>query len=99
MLEVKLPGLDLKNPIMPASGCFGFGREFSEYYDLSVLGSVMIKATTVAPRFGNPTPRVAETYGGMSFISPSVVCTGGEGEGQESSVAQRELASVSRRQY
>lgn len=65
MLQVKLPGLDLKNPIMPASGCFGFGREFSEYYDLSVLGSIMIKATTVAPRFGNPTPRVAETYGGM----------------------------------
>lgn len=65
MLRVKLPGLDLKNPIMPASGCFGFGREFAEYYDLSILGSIMIKATTVTPRFGNPTPRVAETYGGM----------------------------------
>ena len=65
MLQVKLPGLDLKNPIMPASGCFGFGREFAEYYDLSLLGSIMIKATTVSPRFGNPTPRVAETYGGM----------------------------------
>ena len=61
MLQVKLPGLDLKNPIMPASGCFGFGREFAEYYDLSLLGSIMIKATTVSPRFGNPTPRVAET--------------------------------------
>ena len=42
MLQVKLPGLDLKNPIMPASGCFGFGREFAEYYDLSLLGSIMI---------------------------------------------------------
>lgn len=65
MLQVKLPGLNLKNPIMPASGCFGFGREFAAYYDLSVLGSIMIKATTVSLRFGNPTPRVAETYGGM----------------------------------
>jgi len=65
ILAVELPGLDLKNPIIPASGCFGFGREFAEYYDLSVLGSIMIKATTVEPRLGNPTPRVAETPGGM----------------------------------
>ena len=65
MLNVQLPGLNLKNPIMPASGCFGFGREFSEFYDLSELGAIMIKATTVEPRFGNPTPRVAETSAGM----------------------------------
>ncbi|MBB6443775.1 dihydroorotate dehydrogenase (NAD+) catalytic subunit [Bacillus benzoevorans] len=65
MLDVQLPGLHLKNPVMPASGCFGFGREFSELYDLSRLGSIMIKATTVEPRFGNPTPRVAETPAGM----------------------------------
>jgi len=65
VLAVKLPGLDLKNPIIPASGCFGFGREFAEYYDLSVLGSIMIKATSVEPRLGNPVPRVAETPGGM----------------------------------
>ncbi|MFK9092362.1 dihydroorotate dehydrogenase [Bacillus salipaludis] len=64
-LHVKLPGLNLKNPIMPASGCFGFGREYSQFYDLSVLGAIMIKATTVEPRFGNPTPRVAETDAGM----------------------------------
>ncbi|MCL1948356.1 MAG: dihydroorotate dehydrogenase [Turicibacter sp.] len=64
-LAVKLPGLDLKNPIIPASGCFGFGREFAEYYDLSELGSIMIKATTQEPRLGNPVPRVAETPGGM----------------------------------
>ncbi len=50
---------------MPASGCFGFGREYSQFYDLSVLGAIMIKATTVEPRFGNPTPRVAETSAGM----------------------------------
>ena len=65
MLNVQLPGLNLKNPVMPASGCFGFGREFSEFYDLSELGAIMIKATTVEPRFGNPTPRVAETSAGM----------------------------------
>lgn len=64
-LNVELPGLKLKNPIMPASGCFGFGREYSQFYDLSVLGAIMIKATTLEPRFGNPTPRVAETTSGM----------------------------------
>ncbi len=50
---------------MPASGCFGFGREYSQFYDLSKLGAIMIKATTPEPRFGNPTPRVAETDAGM----------------------------------
>ncbi len=55
----------MKNPIMPASGCFGFGREFARYYDLSRLGAIAIKATTEESRFGNPTPRVAETPGGM----------------------------------
>lgn len=64
-LSIQLPGLNLKNPVMPASGCFGFGREFSQLYDLSGLGAIMIKATTPEPRFGNPTPRVAETPGGM----------------------------------
>ncbi len=64
-LNVELPGLHLNNPIMPASGCFGFGREYSRLYDLTRLGAIMIKATTVEPRFGNPTPRVAETSAGM----------------------------------
>lgn len=64
-LAVSLPGLDLKNPIIPASGCFGFGQEYAKYYDLDLLGSIMIKATTAEPRFGNPTPRVAETPAGM----------------------------------
>ena len=50
---------------MPASGCFGFGREYSQFYDLSKLGAIMIKATTEEPRYGNPTPRVAETHAGM----------------------------------
>ncbi|MFW3588269.1 dihydroorotate dehydrogenase [Vagococcus fluvialis] len=64
-LSVSLPGLDLKNPIMPASGCFGFGDEYGKYYDLSLLGSIMVKATTLEKRYGNPAPRVAETPCGM----------------------------------
>ena len=64
-INIELPGLQLKNPIMPASGCFGFGREYAQLYDLSVLGAIMIKATTVEIRSGNPTPRVAETAAGM----------------------------------
>ncbi|MCM3756658.1 dihydroorotate dehydrogenase [Sporosarcina aquimarina] len=64
-LAVELPGLSLRNPIMPASGCFGFGKEYGNLYDLSQLGAIMIKATTLETRFGNPTPRVAETAAGM----------------------------------
>lgn len=64
-LSVRLPGLTLKNPVMPASGCFGFGREYAELYDLSLLGAVMVKAVTREPRRGNPMPRVAETPQGM----------------------------------
>ncbi|MCM3610760.1 dihydroorotate dehydrogenase [Planococcus sp. MERTA32b] len=64
-MTVKIPGLELKNPIMPASGCFGFGKEYAQLYDLSQLGAIMIKATTVETRLGNPTPRVAETSSGM----------------------------------
>jgi dihydroorotate dehydrogenase (NAD+) catalytic subunit len=64
-LAVELPGLKLKNPIIPASGCFGFGKEFADYFDLNLLGSIAIKAATGEPRYGNPTPRVAETPAGM----------------------------------
>ncbi|WP_416326938.1 dihydroorotate dehydrogenase [[Eubacterium] hominis] len=64
-LSIELPGLHLKNPIIPASGCFGFGREFAELYDLSRLGGIAIKSATPQIRFGNPTPRVAETPSGM----------------------------------
>jgi dihydroorotate dehydrogenase (NAD+) catalytic subunit len=65
MLAMELPGLSLKNPVMPASGCFGFGREYAQFYSLDKLGAIMIKATTHEARFGNPTPRVAETPAGM----------------------------------
>lgn len=64
-LAVDLPGLALKNPIMPASGCFGYGREYSQFYDLSKLGAIMMKAATGNERYGNQTPRVAETPSGM----------------------------------
>ncbi|MCA0969341.1 dihydroorotate dehydrogenase [Halobacillus litoralis] len=62
---MRLPGLDLKNPIMPASGCFGFGREFAPFYDLSELGAVIMKAATGEQRYGNGTTRVAEAASGM----------------------------------
>lgn len=64
-LSVHLPGLSLKNPIMPASGCFAFGQEYAQFYDLNRLGAIAIKAATRESRFGNPTPRVAETTAGM----------------------------------
>ncbi|PTL39692.1 dihydroorotate dehydrogenase [Alkalicoccus saliphilus] len=64
-LQVELPGLKMKNPVMPASGCFGFGQEYAEFYDLNKLGAVAVKAATPETRAGNPTPRVAETESGM----------------------------------
>lgn len=64
-LEVSLAGVSLKNPVIPASGTFGYGREFAEVYDLDILGSFSFKGTTAKPRFGNPQPRVAETPCGM----------------------------------
>ncbi|MBR2012772.1 MAG: dihydroorotate dehydrogenase [Clostridia bacterium] len=64
-LKVNLCGIEVKNPIVPASGTFGFGYEFAELYDINVLGSLSFKGTTLEPRFGNPTPRIAECYEGM----------------------------------
>ncbi len=64
-LKVNLSGVELDNPIIPASGTFGFGYEFAELYDINVLGSLSFKGTTLEPRFGNPTPRIAETRSGM----------------------------------
>lgn len=62
---VELSGVKLHNPIIPASGTFGFGREFSEFYDLDCLGAISIKGTTRDARFGNPTPRIAECTAGL----------------------------------
>lgn len=64
-LRVKLPGLDMKNPVIPASGTFGFGYEFTKFYDINQLGSIMVKGTTLEPRYGNPLPRIAEGPSGL----------------------------------
>ena len=63
--KVNLCGIELDNPIIPASGTFGFGYEFAELYDINILGTFSFKGTTKDPRFGNPTPRIAECTAGM----------------------------------
>ncbi|KAF5069195.1 Dihydroorotate dehydrogenase B (NAD(+)), catalytic subunit [anaerobic digester metagenome] len=63
--KVTLSGITLDNPIIPASGTFGYGHEFADLYDINILGSFSFKGTTKEPRFGNPTPRIAECTGGM----------------------------------
>ena len=63
--SVSLCGIPLSNPVIPASGTFGYGKEFSEFYDINCLGSFSFKGTTLEPRFGNPTPRIAECTAGM----------------------------------
>jgi len=63
--KVNLSGLVLDNPVIPASGTFGFGYEFADFYDINVLGSISLKGTTKDPRFGNPTPRIAECTSGV----------------------------------
>ena len=64
-MKVTLSGLTLDNPVIPASGTFGYGAEFKDYYDINILGSISIKGTTREARFGNPTPRIAECRAGL----------------------------------
>ena len=64
-LSVNIAGIELKNPLMPASGVFGFGSEYIDFFDPNILGAMSLKGTTLEPRFGNPTPRVAECEAGM----------------------------------
>lgn len=64
-LTVTLSGVELKNPVIPASGTFGYGYEFAELYDINCLGSLSFKGTTAQPRLGNPTPRIAECTSGL----------------------------------
>lgn len=64
-MKVNIAGVELKNPVMTASGTFGSGREYGEYVDLNQLGAVIVKGVAKEPWSGNPTPRIAETYGGM----------------------------------
>ena len=63
--KVKLCGIELDNPVIPASGTFGYGYEFAQLYDINILGTFSFKGTTREPRFGNPTPRIAECPAGM----------------------------------
>lgn len=63
--RVTLCGIEMDNPLIPASGTFGYGREFSEIYDINCLGTFSFKGTTLEPRFGNPTPRIADAPSGM----------------------------------
>ena len=64
-MKVNLCGIEIDNPVIPASGTFGYGYEFAEFYDINCLGTFSFKGTTKEPRFGNPTPRIAECYAGM----------------------------------
>lgn len=64
-LKINFLNKEFKNPIIPASGCFGFGYEFASYYDINILGSISTKGTTLNPRYGNPLPRIAECKSGL----------------------------------
>ncbi|MBQ4290869.1 MAG: dihydroorotate dehydrogenase, partial [Clostridia bacterium] len=64
-LKVNLCGIPIDNPVIPASGTFGYGYEFARFYDINLLGTFSCKGTTLEPRFGNPTPRIAECPDGM----------------------------------
>lgn len=64
-LKINFLGKEFKNPIIPASGTFGFGYEFADLYDINILGSIALKGTTIKPRYGNPLPRIAECPSGL----------------------------------
>ncbi|MGX8705400.1 MAG: dihydroorotate dehydrogenase, partial [bacterium] len=64
-LKIDLLGIELDNPVIPASGTFGYGREFAELYDIDILGTFSFKGTTLHSRLGNPLPRIAEAASGM----------------------------------
>ena len=66
--KISLCGIDIDNPVIPASGTFGFGYEFAELYDINCLGTFSFKGTTKDARFGNPTPRIAECASGMLLL-------------------------------
>ena len=81
-LKVNLCGVTLQNPVIPASGCFGFGYEMNRFYPIDILGSISIKGTTLKPRFGNPLPRVAECKSGM------INCVGLQNPGIDAVIAK-----------
>ena len=75
-LKVNLCGIELSNPVIPASGTFGFGYEFAELYDINELGTFSFKGTTRDPRFGNPTPRIAECPAVAAAVAEAARKTG-----------------------
>jgi dihydroorotate dehydrogenase (NAD+) catalytic subunit len=76
-LQVDIAGVAFKNPLIAASGTFGFGREFAEFYPLSTFGGICTKGLTLEPRDGNPPPRIAETPGGDAQFRRSAKSGGG----------------------
>ena len=86
-LKTELCGITLDNPVIPASGTFGYGYEFAELYDINILGTFSFKGTTAEPRFGNPAPRIAETPSGMlnavGLQNPGVEKVVSEGGGKK----------------
>ncbi len=68
-LKVNLSGWQIDNPVIPASGTFGFGYEYANWYDIGILGSISLKGTTLESRFGNPTPRIAECREGTTTMT------------------------------
>ena len=84
-MNVNLAGVELKNPVMTASGTFGSGAEYSEFVDLNRLGAVVTKGVANVPWPGNATPRVAETYGGMMNAYSSYGSDGSDSSGDGSS--------------
>ena len=87
--KVTLSGLTLDNPVIPASGTFGYGKEFAELYDINILGSISFKGTTREARLGNPLPRIAECPAGM------INSVGLQNPGLEA-VCKKELPELSR---
>ena len=79
-LRVNICGVELKNPITTASGTFGFGHEYGEFFDLSELGGIGVKGLTPTERLGNPAPRIAETPSGWRFALWSIFCSGTKNE-------------------
>ncbi|MGN0659866.1 MAG: dihydroorotate dehydrogenase [Emergencia sp.] len=88
-LKVTLSGITLDNPVIPASGTFGYGKEFAEIYDINILGSISFKGTTLEPRLGNPLPRIAECTDGL------INSVGLQNPGLEA-VCEKELADMAK---
>lgn len=82
-ISVEIAGIKMKNPVMPASGTFGYGKEFSKIIDISKLGAIITKGTTLEPRQGNPQPRTCETSAGM------INCIGLQNPGAEKVIQEK----------